>query len=306
MPAPKVLSWREMIIPCLHQISISCSDSTVHALFSSSTMNSYIRFKPYQYTALAEGDIRLVSLQPDEFYKPIRISISHWPLQPVRPPLAVEEETDKLLALLAPNERLFENDEGGYLVTNPADPQSARLTTLPLEQIVPGHWPRYEALSHAHGETYETEVIFIGPVHGPETMDVCGTLAKALRRLRYTNESRNLWIDSICIDLAETGERIKHTQLTSEIYQQAYRIIAWLGEPATSQANADLAWLFSEMQDIGEKLMMTKDGKLYVKNGCDAKPSLGRAFHHSESAKSAGVLLPSCLVLDGLAGFGAG
>lgn len=46
------------------------------------------------------------------------------------------------------------------------------------------------------------------------------------------------WIDSICINLADTEERNQQVQLMSEIYRNAHEVIVWLGEETEQTENA--------------------------------------------------------------------
>lgn len=84
----------------------------------------------------------------------------------------------------------------------------------------------YEALSYVWGE-----------VAGHVSIQVCGenfkatsNLEQALRRLRYKDRSRLLWVDAVCINQLDIPERNSQVKLMGSIYETAHQVIVWLGE----------------------------------------------------------------------------
>lgn len=57
-------------------------------------------------------------------------------------------------------------------------------------------------------------------------------LASALRHLRHPTEERVFWIDAICIDQNNFGERAAQIKLMGNIYSSAQAVRMWLGEAA--------------------------------------------------------------------------
>ncbi|CAG8980665.1 hypothetical protein HYALB_00012993 [Hymenoscyphus albidus] len=55
-------------------------------------------------------------------------------------------------------------------------------------------------------------------------------LYHALSRIRLEHKERCLWVDALCIDQANHGERTHQVEMMGKIYQSAERVIAWLGE----------------------------------------------------------------------------
>jgi hypothetical protein len=49
-------------------------------------------------------------------------------------------------------------------------------------------------------------------------------LLAALKALRHPQEDRYLWIDAICINQADIGERNHQVEMMSTIYGQAKRV----------------------------------------------------------------------------------
>ena len=60
----------------------------------------------------------------------------------------------------------------------------------------------------------------------------------ALQHLRLESESRVLWIDAICINQLNIHERSHQVAQMAQIYQEATRVVVWLGAPDSSSAIA--------------------------------------------------------------------
>lgn len=52
-----------------------------------------------------------------------------------------------------------------------------------------------------------------------------------LRRLRRTTEPRRLWVDAICLNQSDAAEKSIQIQKMRQIYEEAKKVIIWLGEP---------------------------------------------------------------------------
>lgn len=84
----------------------------------------------------------------------------------------------------------------------------------------------YEALSYHWGSTEKTAMIHC---HHHE-IPITASLHDALRELRLPYADRVLWIDALCINQADVEERNKQVRRMREIYQNAYRVMIWLGK----------------------------------------------------------------------------
>ncbi|PGH11902.1 hypothetical protein AJ79_04594 [Helicocarpus griseus UAMH5409] len=86
--------------------------------------------------------------------------------------------------------------------------------------------PAYEALSYEWaGNTG------LRPVKcGSQEFHLSSNLRAALRRLRYTNRRRLVWVDAICIDQSNRQERSHQVSLMRDIYRNAQRALIWIGE----------------------------------------------------------------------------
>jgi hypothetical protein len=88
--------------------------------------------------------------------------------------------------------------------------------------------PKFEALSYTWGNDEPHNTIIIDGQY----FAVRDNLVAALRRLRWTFTSRHIWIDAVCINQEDVSERSEQVKLMRTIYQQAERVVVWLGEPS--------------------------------------------------------------------------
>jgi hypothetical protein len=68
-------------------------------------------------------------------------------------------------------------------------------------------------------------------------MRVTTNLYDALMAIRPSKEPIIIWIDFLCINQSDTGEKCWQVALMGNIYRQAQKVIAWLG-PADDSSNA--------------------------------------------------------------------
>ena len=90
----------------------------------------------------------------------------------------------------------------------------------------------FEALSYTWGDPIKT--IPIECNKAGDTLPITLNCETALRRLRYNDRERTLWIDAICINQGDLVERSRQVQLMSLIYHQAAKVLAYIGEPSDS------------------------------------------------------------------------
>ena len=114
-------------------------------------------------------------------------------------------------------------------------PYSATVEVL-LDHYVLGSAdiPEYEALSYTWGDT---SIVHPISCNGGR-LCVADNLRNALRRLRYEEKPRLLWIDKICINQDDVHERGQQVSIMGFIFSGAALVPVWLGEDDTGDAEA--------------------------------------------------------------------
>lgn len=141
---------------------------------------------------------------------------------------------------------------------------SAALETFSVD----GPPPRYTALSytwalHQRGPT-KNWTIQIGEKHLP-VLDSLQPFVQALRTKGTLLDGTWWWIDSICIDPANTPEKNEHVRRMKRTYQNAHQTVVWLGEQSDDSGDAiDFINFLDEMsrardRDGDMRMILQKD-----------------------------------------------
>ena len=83
----------------------------------------------------------------------------------------------------------------------------------------------YHALSYAWGPEWPKLEITLGAW----SVLVRKNLWHFLRQRRQHGDRALLWIDALCIDQSDLGERASQVQLMDRIYKRAQKVLTWLG-----------------------------------------------------------------------------
>ena len=86
----------------------------------------------------------------------------------------------------------------------------------------------FQAISYCWGDPKNQLPIICDD--GDSVIWITLSLYGALRRLRYTDQSRWLWADAICIDQSNALEKNHQVRKMADIYRTASRVLVWLGE----------------------------------------------------------------------------
>ncbi|KAH7084319.1 heterokaryon incompatibility protein-domain-containing protein [Paraphoma chrysanthemicola] len=109
-----------------------------------------------------------------------------------------------------------------------ADPFLCTLRNVDIEHA---HVP-FEALSYVWGREKSDNVLLCtddqGNIRGQ--LELTKNLEQALRALRQSHQRRILWIDAICIRQDDNAERSRQVSYMRSVYNNASRVIIWLGE----------------------------------------------------------------------------
>lgn len=92
--------------------------------------------------------------------------------------------------------------------------------------------PPFEALSYCWRDPNQSSSISCNG----RVFKVTTNLLSALRQMRGRDAARVLWVDAVCIDQSNKKERTSQVLLMRGIYQQAERVLVWLG-PAADESD---------------------------------------------------------------------
>ncbi|KAI1119469.1 heterokaryon incompatibility protein-domain-containing protein [Nemania sp. NC0429] len=83
----------------------------------------------------------------------------------------------------------------------------------------------YTALSYTWGDPKNLKAIVVDG----ETLEVTANLFDALRHLRSLRKTQTFWVDAVCINQGDLGERSKQVLRMRDIYAFAKTVKVWLG-----------------------------------------------------------------------------
>ncbi|KAH8892419.1 HET-domain-containing protein [Thozetella sp. PMI_491] len=141
---------------------------------------------------------------------------------------------------------LRNTDEIRLLIISPAPfhaPLRGQLVTHDLDYSrVLGR--QYDALSYTWGDESgdATKSVTLELEDGAGTIFITKNCAAAIRHLRQPNHSRRVWIDAVCIDQENYGERNHQVSMMARVYISAENVIAYTGE-GTTQTDKLFDWL---------------------------------------------------------------
>lgn len=85
---------------------------------------------------------------------------------------------------------------------------------------------QFEALSYTWGSAKTRSRI---KLNGSDFM-ITKDLNAALKRFRYKDKPRTLWVDAICINQQDAAEKSVQVALMADIYRHCQRVLIWLGK----------------------------------------------------------------------------
>ncbi|KAH8597879.1 heterokaryon incompatibility protein-domain-containing protein [Bisporella sp. PMI_857] len=119
---------------------------------------------------------------------------------------------------------------------------------------------RFTALSYTWGDPNVQKAIVVDG----HALDVTINLYDALQHMRHPTEWRTFWIDAVCINQADLGERSRQVLRMRDIYSLATTVEVWLGK---ADGDDDAA----AMELIGRLGALVPDAEEQLTQGSDAK-----------------------------------
>lgn len=214
----------------------------------------------------AERETRLLELLPaSSFDEPVKVRFRHISLlgavTPHRAPHLVS--FDEVQESLPPGWKLYRNLRGRYIFEEEA---SARFSWEHPNGDIDHSWyapeppsedrfvPKYEAISYTWCHQPKIKSISVEMLDDSEPgistkrLAVTESILEILQYLRYEDESRLLWIDTLCIEQDDDEEKGYQVRSMSAIYKIASRVIVWLG-PAAEHSNVGI----EVMRSLGDQ-----------------------------------------------------
>ncbi|CAG8974928.1 hypothetical protein HYALB_00007605 [Hymenoscyphus albidus] len=105
--------------------------------------------------------------------------------------------------------------------------QSADSCSFEIVHHTLSEFLEYEAISYVWGNPERTHTLLLA---GDVTIPLTSSLYTALPYLAARSRTGYLWIDQICINQKDVGERNAEVPKMGTVYKRATRVIAWLGE----------------------------------------------------------------------------
>lgn len=231
---------------------------------------------PYKYQRLEAGQIRLLTLLPDEFDGRIRVIMSNVHQITGEPDTGrtISGRLEVLANSVPPGWNVWETLDGDILFEN-EETEETTWTHPRGDCATPSYSrhdsrgangstcePQYEALSYTWGSESAAFEIEASTGAGPGacsagsegTILIRENLRQALLHLRHADRPRTLWIDALCINQDDVNERNEQVRHMDTIYRMASRVVIWLG---TESINSDVA--MRTLQHLGEQLEWTVD-----------------------------------------------
>ena len=153
----------------------------------------------------------------------------------------------------------------------PSEPIACHLHSQSLDRGMP-----YEALSYTWGDVS----CKVSLVCHNQTLQVTRSLYEMLERLRPLpgSASRNFWVDALCINQEDLGERGKQVRIMKQIYTNSCRVIIWLGPDLDGSAKA----AFMLAQQIAEACCQILQVEINVTKQVNIRNRLDQAGYKVE------------------------
>lgn len=140
-----------------------------------------------------------------------------------------------------------------YLVLNPGkddEPLSGSLVVEQIDQVL-----EFDAISYVWGAHS-----FVGQINcDGKSIPLTANLRDALRRVRLSNTTRNVWADQISINQRDLVERGHQVALMARIYRESRTTLIWLGDAEDGTVQE----VYSLIKDVNELIrgqLLENDG----------------------------------------------
>lgn len=108
--------------------------------------------------------------------------------------------------------------------------------------------PQYETTSYCWGDKYRRWYIIVESC----IFDVPESAHSTLRRMRRPDRDRKLWIDAVCINQKDPGERGHQVALMYDVYRNTTMNLVWLGDEPDETAQHAISAVHSIVRQMRE------------------------------------------------------
>ena len=122
----------------------------------------------------------------------------------------------------------------------------------------------YEAISYVWGDPTPIASVRCVDEANEGELGIGKGLFKSLVALRLTGHTRSIWIDALCINQRDIGERQSQVRMMGTIYSKAKHVLCWLGpfheedEDAESRARLAISFLRTFNENPNEHLQVAR------------------------------------------------
>ncbi|KAF2671594.1 HET-domain-containing protein [Microthyrium microscopicum] len=113
-----------------------------------------------------------------------------------------------------------------FLIGNHSDRSSPLICSIKQAKLDADTIPDYEAISYTWGQPVFSHQLFCDD---GSIFPITQNLESALARFRLSDRSRYLWADLVSINQSDLAEKSSQIALMARIYQNAARVLVWLG-----------------------------------------------------------------------------
>jgi hypothetical protein len=164
--------------------------------------------KSYQYSPLADGQIRLLKVLPGTDEDAMRIELE-----------TIDDMATASYTALS------------YTWGDQID----------LDPIFITNHDHHKTRKRASGHYYSKDsCLELGNTKG-SSFSVGKNLSKFLRRYRRLHETHYLWVDALCINQADHLEKVAQVKMMADIYRSADRVLIWLGDGDDDSLKSQIA-----------------------------------------------------------------
>jgi Heterokaryon incompatibility protein (HET) len=109
----------------------------------------------------------------------------------------------------------------------PGQPDEPLMCSIMIQPIA---GKAYNALSYVWGDPTPAATVKCVDDEGEGEIGIGASLAKALISFRFTDGTRRIWVDALCINQEDLAERQSQVRMMGAVFGEAEQVLCWLGQ----------------------------------------------------------------------------